>query len=119
MNAEQYQSLVQSEIQSTIDRLMPHGGDAAITEHRLRSALDVLAQRIANHTRAYELLGIRSSDELAAEWNVTKRRVQAHIAKLHERFGVGRKIGRDWFLSAAEAESHRPGQVGRPQKTHT
>lgn len=115
MNKQSYESLIEQEIQNTVDRLMPHGGGATITEHRLRSALDVLAQRIASHARAYELLGIRSSDELAEEWGVTKRRVQAHIAGLHERFGVGRKFGGIWCLSAEEAERHRPGPRGRPK----
>lgn len=115
MNREQYEVSIQQEIAATVDRLLPHGGGATVTEHRLRSALDVLAQRIANHTRAYELLGIRTSDELAAEWGVTKRRVQAHVQMLHERFGVGRKIGSVWMLSADEAERHRPGPAGRPR----
>ena len=116
MNKQQYESLAEQEIQSTIDRLMPHGGGATVTEHRLRSALDVLAQRIANHTSAYELLNIKSSDELAEEWGVTKRRVQAHISGLHERFRVGRKFGGIWCLSADEAEQHRPGPRGRPRR---
>lgn len=119
MNKQQYEASIEQEVQSTIDRLLPHGGGATITEHRLRSALDILVQRIARDTRAYELLNIKSSDGLAEEWGVTKRRVQAHIAGLHERFGVGRKFGRDWFLSAAEAEQYRPGPAGRPRRNNS
>lgn len=117
MNKQSYQNLVQQEITNTIDRLLPYGGGATITETRLRSALDALATRIASYTRSYELLGIRTSDEMAEEWGVTVRRAQAHIATLHARFGVGRKVGRDWLLSADEAERHppRPG-AGRPPK---
>lgn len=115
MDKQSYESLIESEIQSAVERLLPHGGGATITEVCLRSALDVLAQRIASHTRSYELLGIRSSDELAIEWNVSKRRVQAHIQSLHERFGIGRKVGRDWMLSADEAERHRPRPYNRSQ----
>lgn len=117
MNKQSYESLIEQEIDSTIEHLLPHGGGATITETRLRSALDALATRIANHTRAYELLGIRTSDEMAEEWGVSKRRAQAHIATLHDRFGVGRKVGRDWLLSADEAERHppRPG-AGRPKR---
>lgn len=114
MDKQSYESLIESEIQSTIARLLAQGS-GTINEVRLRSALDALAQRIASHTRSYELLGIRSSDDLALEWNVSKRRVQAHIQSLHERFGVGRKFGRDWFLSAEEAERHRPRPYNRSQ----
>lgn len=117
MDKKLYQNLVQQEIANTIDRLLPHGGGATITETSLRSALDALATRIANHTRAYELLGIRTSDEMAIEWGVSKRRAQAHIATLHGRFGVGRKVGRDWLLSADEVERHPPRpSAGRPKR---
>ena len=114
MDKQSYESLIQQEIADTLATLIPHGGGATVTEVRLRSALAKLAQRVASHTRAYELLGIRTSDELATEWGVSKRRVQTFIAQLHERSGVGRKIGRDWVLSADEAEHHRPGAPGRP-----
>lgn len=117
MDKQSYESLINQEIANTIGRLLPHGGGATITETRLRTALDALAIRIANHTRAYELLGIRTSDEMAEEWGVSKRRAQAHIALLNARFGVGRKVGRDWLLSADEAERHPPRTTaGRPPK---
>lgn len=117
MDKQSYESLIEQEIDSTIEHLLPHGGGATITETRLRSALGTLATRIANHTRAYELLGIRTSDEMAEEWGVSTRRAQAHIAALHDRFGVGRKVGRDWLLSADEAERHPPrSTAGRPPK---
>lgn len=115
MNKQQYEALIIQEVQSTVDRLLPHGGGATVTEARLRGALDVLVQRIAGHTRTYELFNIRSSDDLTDEWNVGKRRVQAHITNLHNRLGIGRKVGRDWLLSADEAERYRPGPTGRPK----
>lgn len=60
--------------------------------------------------------GLKNSEALAAEWGVTKRRVQAHIAYLNEHSNVGRKIGRDWYLTSEEAEQYRPGPSGRPRK---
>jgi hypothetical protein len=111
-----YDAMTAAEIDSTIDRLLPHGA-GTVTEPRLRQALDVLAQRIASNTRAYELLGIRTADEMAEEWRVSRRRAQAYIAMLHERFGVGRKIGNVWCLSAEEAGTHRPAEnAGRPKR---
>lgn len=74
-------------------------------EIRLRSILNPLAQRIASNTRAYELLGIKTAEEMADVWGVSVRRARAIIANRHERFGVGRQIGKTWVLSAAEAES--------------
>lgn len=117
MNKQTYESMIQQEIADTLTRLIPHGGGATITETRLRAALDVLAQRIANHTRNYELLGIRTADELAEEWGVTGRQVRSVIANAHERFGVGRKVGSQWVLSADEAERYRiRPSAGRPRK---
>lgn len=61
------------------------------------------------------LLGIRTSTDLAEEWQVSRRRAQAFIASLHKRHGVGWKIGGMWCLSAEEAETHRPADhAGRP-----
>lgn len=60
--------------------------------------------------------GLKNSEALAQEWGVTKRRVQAHISYLNEHAQVGRKIGRDWYLTPEEAEQCRPGPRGRPRK---
>ncbi len=115
MNRDTYDQMNASEIDGAVERIIPHGV-GAVTEPRLRQALTVLAQRIASNTRAYELLGIRTAEELAEEWGVSRRRAQAFIATLHERWGVGRKIGNMWCLSADEATTHRPAQPGRPRK---
>ncbi len=98
-----------TEIDNAIERIIPHGA-GTVTEPRLRQALTVLAQRIASNTRAYELLGIRTAEELADEWNVSRRRAQAFIATLHERWGVGRKIGNMWCHPP-------PGPAGPPSTT--
>lgn len=116
MNRETYDQMNQQAIDEAVDRLLPNGA-GTVTEPRLRQALTVLTQQIANNTRAYELLGIRTSDELAEEWGVSRRRAQAYIATLHERWGVGRKIGGVWCLSADEAATHRPAEkAGRPAR---
>ena len=113
MDKRTYDALIEQSITDAIGELLPRGA-GPISEVRLRSTLTKLAQRVANHTRAYELLGIRTSEELAEEWNVSKRGVQKRIEAAHARFGVGRKIGRDWVLSAAEVEQYAPPPPGRP-----
>lgn len=73
--------------------------------------------KVIINARNYKPLEIYTSDEAAKMWGVTVRRAQAHIATLHARFGVGRKVGRDWLLSADEAERHPPrATAGRPPK---
>lgn len=115
MNRETYDAMNEQDIDSTVERLIPHGA-GSVTEPRLRQALTVLTQRIASNTRAYELLGIRTAEELSEEWGVSRRRAQAYIATMHDRWGVGRKIGNTWCLSAEEAATHRPAQPGRPRR---
>jgi hypothetical protein len=115
MDRETYNHLNQAEIDRAVEQLIPDGA-GVVTDLRLRAALKVLVGSVASNTRAYELLGIKASEELAEEWGVSRRRTQKFIADLHERWGVGRKIGNVWCLSAAEAETHRPAQTGRPKK---
>lgn len=112
MDKQSYDQAIEQEIADAIAEIAPYGA-GHVSEVRLRASLAKLAQRVASHTRAYELLGIRTSEELAAEWGVSKRTAQARIALAHERWGVGRKIGRDWVLSAAEAEQYAAPPPGR------
>ena len=117
MNRQSYDATINQALDEVVERLMPHGGGATITEVRLRAALDVMAQRVATATRAYELLNILDTAQLAELWGVSERRVRAHVATLHDRFGFGREVHGRWMMTAEEAESHRPGPPGRPRNT--
>ncbi len=116
MDKESYESLIAQHIQDAIANLLPHGNGANITESRLRAALGVLAERIASDTGSYELMNLKDSEELASIWGVSKRRVQTFVKEQNARWGVGRKVGRDWLLSADESERYRPAEPGRPRK---
>lgn len=113
MNREQYDAAIRQVLEETVERLLPHGA-GHIPEVRLRAALDVMAKRVAVATRAYELLNLLDTAQLAEQWGVSERRVRAHVAALHERFGVGREVHGRWMLTAEEAETHRPGPPGNP-----
>ena len=54
------------------------------------------------------------TQDAARAWNVTPRRANAHIAKLHERYGVGRQLGGAWVLRRQDIEAHKPDQRFRP-----
>lgn len=116
MNKQSYESLIEQDLDKVVTRFMPHGGGATITETALRLAMQTFAHQVASHTRSYELLNLMDTEGLADYWHVSRPRVIKHITHLHERWGVGRKVGRDWLLSTDEAERHRPGPVGRPRK---
>lgn len=57
-----------------------------------------------------ELVG---SDHAAVHWNVSERRARAHIARLHERYGVGKQFGGVWVLRRRDMERHAPAQSHR------
>lgn len=117
MNRYDYESLIERDVDKFIDTLMFDGSSAtAVAEQRLRSHLKMLVTQIANHTRNYELTNLYDSDQLAKVWNVSKRRVQAHVSAINERWGVGRKVGGTWLLSIDETERYRPQSAGRPKK---
>ena len=117
MNKTSYESMNERELQQAIDLLQQQFPALAGREVRLMSVLKPLVASVASNTRAYELLGIRTAEDMAVEWDVSVRRAQAFIASLHERHGVGRRFGKLWVLSADEAGRHRPGAGGRPRKT--
>lgn len=82
---------------------------------RTRHALAVLAQHVESATRSYELLNLRTVDDLAAEFGLSPRRIRALAVTRHERYGIGMKIGTTWLWSASEIERMRPGAPGRPR----
>lgn len=49
-----------------------------------------------------------SAEQAAVRWDVTDRRARAHIARLHEKYGVGRQLGGAWVLRRAHVEKYAP-----------
>lgn len=116
MNKQQYNQLQAAELNEAINSLVEQFPQLSGREVRIQSILTKLQHSSASNTRAYELLGLRDSDELHHFWGVSMRRVTAHCQTLHERWGVGRKFGKTWVLTADEAERHRPAaKAGRPK----
>lgn len=96
----------------TVDNLLSH----------LRICIeqrDYLAAREAVEEYADTEFDRRLSDligtaELAALWNVTRRRAQAHVTWLNERHGIGIQLCGTWFLEKHLAETYKPGKPGNP-----
>jgi hypothetical protein len=114
MDRDAYNALLQNELDEAVARLIGDAPQLARHKTRLRTALTAFQQRTATHTRAFELLNLKTAEELAAEWNVSVRRAVAIISHRHDRFGIGRKFGRTWVLSAEERESIRIDTSRRP-----
>jgi hypothetical protein len=56
------------------------------------------------------------TQDAARAWAVTPRRANAHITKLHEKYGIGRQLGGAWVLRRQDIEEHRPDQRFRPKR---
>lgn len=54
-----------------------------------------------------------SPEQAAARWDVGERRARAHIARLHEKYGIGRQFGGTWLLKRQDIERHPPDQKYR------
>jgi len=54
------------------------------------------------------LASLRGASDAAQAWGVSQRRAVAHIARLHQKYGIGRQVGGAWVLRQADIDTHRP-----------
>jgi hypothetical protein len=75
----------------------------------MRCLLEELCEGVQN-----DLLDeLRGAEQAAAVWDVSERRARAHIARLHEKYGIGRQFGGAWLLRRQDIERHPPDQKYR------
>ena len=107
--------LIAGYIDREVETYLPNGA-GSMTEARLRRALETVAQRVESDARAYYLGNLRTVDDLAARYGISKRRAQAIAKSQHERWGKGMKIGGTYVFSEDELMTMEPGEPGRPPK---
>ena len=108
--------IIEQEIAQAVETHLPHGA-GQMTAVRLRTALATIAQRTEAAARAYYLSSLRTVDDMAAVYGVSRRRAQAIAKQQHERWGKGMRVGNAYIFSADEIESMRPAEsAGRPRK---
>lgn len=117
MDEQSARSLYEQRINQLVESLLPNRG-GSLTETRLRTALSQAAQVAFSAGESYALTSLLTADDVAAQFNVSVRRVRA-IAKIkHEQFGIGWQVTgtSQWLFRPSEIESLRPGKSGRPRK---
>ncbi len=83
----------------------------------LMDAADLRQQLAA---RTYYLGNLRTVDDMAEQFGVSRRRAQAIAKEHHERWGRGMKVGGTYIFSEDEIESMRPAaHSGRPPQSRT
>lgn len=116
MDRSTFDQLIDQEIEQAIETHLPHSA-GPMTAVRLRTALRTIAQRAETAARAYYLGNLRTVDDLAERFGVSKRRAQAIAKHQHERWGKGMMVGGTYIFSEDEIESMRPAEsAGRPRK---
>lgn len=100
-----------------------------MTDHRLRHALDQIAQTAFSAGQSYALTSLMDIDATLHEVNrrmvadgrkpISKRRLQAIARDKHDRFGVGYNFSgtNAWLFRPSEIDSLIPGHPGRPRKS--
>lgn len=119
MDENSAENMISDEIQKMIAAFLPNGA-GTMTEIRLKTALEKVGQVAFTTGKLYALTNLKTSEDLAVEFGVSLRRVQALAQERHQRFGVGMQIkGKNpWLFSADEIENMRPGKTGRPKAEH-
>lgn len=115
MDRQALDQLINQEIEQAVETFLPHGA-GQMTAVRLRTALRTIAQRSETAARAYYLGNLRTVDDMAAVYGVSRRRAQAIAKHHHERWGRGMRVGNAYIFSEDEIESMRPAPArGRPR----
>lgn len=104
-----YNQIVQQRIDSLVEGLLPYGA-GNITETRMRTALDQVAQIAYREGDNQALLSLMTTEDMAAKLNVTPRRVRALAARRRVGWQVSRHT---WIFKTSDIESLRPGPPGR------
>lgn len=119
MDRNMFDQLIDQDIEQAIETHLPNGA-GTMTAVRLRTALRTIAKRAETAARAYYLGNLRTVDDLAEQFGVSRRRAQAIAKQHHERWGKGMQIGGTYIFSEDEIESMRPAaSAGRPRKSTT
>lgn len=115
MDRATFEAMIAQDIADVVQTHLPHGA-GQMTETRLRTALTNIAKRAETYARAYYLGNLRTVDDMAALFGVSRRRAQAIAKEHYSRWGRGMMVGNTYIFSEDELESMRPGDRGRPAK---
>lgn len=108
--------IVKQRIQTLIASYLPNGA-GTMTETRLRSALEQVAQVAWQEAENDVLMNLLTVDQAAEMIGVSVRRMRAIAQVRHERFGIGWKVPGTrgtWLFRPQEIEALRPGPSGNP-----
>lgn len=109
-------AMINRRIDDLIDSHLPNGV-GTMTEIRLRSALQQVAQVAWQQAETNVLMNLLTIEQAAEMIGVSVRRMRAIAQARHERFGIGWKVPGTrgtWLFRPEEIEGLRPGPSGNP-----
>ena len=116
MDRATFDQLIAADIDREVETYLPNGA-GPMTEPRLRKALERVAKRVEGSARAYYPGNLRTVDDLAARYGISRRRAQAIAKEHHARWGKGMMVGGTYIFSEDEIATMKPGERGRPPKS--
>jgi len=114
MNREQYQQMLDREIQKGVDAMFPHGAGRA-SHQQVRHWLDKIAVVAFGRGEGYALMSLLTVEDVAERFGVTPRRVRAIAKNRHERLGIGWQVPgtNQWLFRPEEIEHLEPDEKYR------
>lgn len=115
------QGLIEQEIVKALDALLQDKPGGTVTRHRLQAVLERTAQKVAGYSRDDTLINLKSSQQVADLYRVSRQSINTRAARFRARRGsFGWEVGRGWWVfTPEEVERLRPGPAGRPKKKET
>lgn len=104
--------ITQQVIENTLDQLFPNG-DGHTNALRVRWALETIARKAFTAGRNHALMGLMTTNDVAAHFGISNRRARALIANRHERFGIGMRAGTTWLVHRDELGDLAPDEKYR------
>lgn len=107
-----------SEIDRSLDNLFGCEGAKLLTRQRVSYELEQLTHKTEVATRNNVLMGLRSSQQVADFYRVSRQSINTRADRLRKEYGsFGWEVGRGWWVfTPDEVEQLRPGPPGRPKK---
>ena len=112
MNTQDFYEIVEREITNQLDSIGPRP-----TPHRVRHALEHVAQIAFRQGQQAALMTLSTSDDVATLYGVSTRSIRERAKRLHDRWGLGWQVPGtgQWLFTPDEVECLRPDERFRPK----
>lgn len=103
-----FDEITEDKIEALMESLFPYGA-GQINHIRARYALEQAAQVAYTQCKHDVFRNLMSVSDVAIHFDISERRARALIKNRHERFGVGKRVGKNtWIVHRDELPTLQP-----------